>query len=87
MGALHVVGEDLEFRLVVHGAALGQEQRRRHHAAVGLLGVGRHDDLALEDAGRLAVDDGLEQLAAVAMGHGVVDHQRRVGMLPALDHA
>ncbi len=49
-------------------AAFRQQQRLRHHLAVGLLRVRLDDDLALEDARGLAVDDGLEQLAAVASG-------------------
>ena len=81
VGALHVVGEDLELRLVVHRAALREEERRRHHAPVGLLGVGLDDDLALEHARRVAVDDGLEQLAALAVRRRMVDHQGRVRVL------
>ena len=39
VAALHVVGEDLELRLVVGLGALGQQQRLRHHLGVGLLRV------------------------------------------------
>ena len=59
---------------------------RRHHAAVGLLRVRADDDLALEDARRLVVDHRLEQLAALAMRHRMVDDERRVGMLAAAEH-
>ena len=41
VAALHVVGKDLELRLVVGFGALGQKQRPRHHLGVGLLRAGR----------------------------------------------
>ena len=49
--------------------------------------MGRNDNAALEDAGGVAVDNGLERLAAIAMGRCVVDRQRRVGVLLAAQQA
>ena len=66
VAALHVVGEDLQFRLVVGLGLLRQQQRMRRHLGVGLLRVRPHDDLALEHAAALAVEHRLEHLAAVA---------------------
>ena len=50
VAALHVVGEDLQLRLVVGLGGLRQQQRVRRHPGVGLLRVRAHDDLALEHA-------------------------------------
>ena len=47
--------------------------------------MGTHDHLALKDAARCAIEDGLEQFATLAMGHSMVDHQRGVRMLLALE--
>src|ERR1700689_2043915 len=43
MSALHVVGKDLEFRLVVGFGAVGQKQRLSHHLSVGLLRTLTHN--------------------------------------------
>ena len=83
MAAHHVVGEDLKLGLRIELGRLGEQKRLGHLLAVGLLGVRRDDDLALEDAARLAVEHGLEQLAARAMRHRMLDEQRRVAMLTA----
>jgi len=50
MAALHVVGENLQLRLVVGLGVVGEHQRMRGHFRVGLLRAGLNDDLALEDA-------------------------------------
>ena len=81
VAAHHVVGEDLELGLGIELGRLGEQERLGHLLAVGLLRVGRDDDLALEHAARLAVEHGLEQLAAGAAGHGMLDEQRGVAML------
>ena len=80
MAADDVVGEDLELGLGVGFRGFRQEERVRHHLAVGLLGVRAHDDLALEHRARLAIERGLEQLAARAADGRVVDHERRIEM-------
>ena len=69
MAAHHVVGEDLKLGLGIELRRLREQQRLRHLLAVGLLRVGRDDDLALEHAARLVVEHGLEQLAARATRH------------------
>ena len=81
MAADHVVGEDLQFRLVVHAGAVRQQQRLRLHRAVGLLRERRHADLALKHAGRGVVDDVAENLAALAARALVPHEQRRVGVI------
>ena len=85
VAALHVVGEDLELRLVVGLGVLRQQQRVRRHLGVGLLRVRLHDDLALEHAAALAVEHRLEHLAAAAAAGRVIDDQRGVGMLAAVE--
>ena len=83
MAADHVVGEDLKLGLGIELGQFGQQQRAGHLLAVGLLRAGRDDDLALEHAARLVVEHALEQLAARAAGHAVLDEERRVAMLLA----
>ena len=52
--ALHVVGEDLELRLRVDERLAREEQVLVRLLRVGLLRVGAHEDLAVEDAARAA---------------------------------
>ena len=85
MAAHHVVGEDLEFRLGVELRRLRQQQRVAGLLAVGLLGVAPDDDLALEDAAGVVVHHALEEFAAGAARHLVVDHETRVGVLVAAE--
>ena len=73
MRALDVVGEDLELRLGVDGRVVGQQQRLVRLLGVGLLGVLADEDLAVEDAVALAVEDALVQLVAGAVRLRVVD--------------
>ncbi len=87
VAALHVVGENLELGLVVGFGAIGQQQRLRHHLAVGPLRVPPHDDAALEYAVRLVVEHGLEYFAALAGSGDVIGDQRGIGVLAALEQA
>ena len=48
VGALHVVGEDLQLRLGVHPRPVAQQQVAVGLLGVGLLRLGRHEDLAVE---------------------------------------
>src|SRR5262245_52873460 len=82
MAADHVVGENLKLGLGIEFGRLRQEQRPRHLLAVGLLRARRDDDLALEYPARIAVEHTLEELAAHAMRHAVLDQERGVAMLP-----
>src|SRR5512135_1685778 len=75
MAADHVVGENLKLGFRVELRRLREQQRLRHLLAVGLLRIGRDDDLALENTARLAVENRLEQLAAGATRHGMLDEQ------------
>ena len=63
-----VVGEDLELGLVVGLGFVREQQRPRHHLAVGLLRIGTHDDAALEHRMGAIVDHGAEHFAADAVG-------------------
>src|SRR5260370_3267699 len=85
VAALHIVGENLELRLVVGFGVLREQQRLRHHLAVGLLRARTDDDLALEYAAALAVEHRLIELAAEPARNRVVDDQLVVDMLAALD--
>ena len=76
-----VVGIDLELGLGIELGIRRQHQRLRHLLAVGFLRVRADDDLALEDAARRAVEHALEQLAALAARHRVIDDQRRIDVL------
>ena len=80
--AFHVVGEDLQLRLGVDGRVVGQQQRLVGLLGVGLLGVLADEDLAVEDAAGLAVEDALVQLVAGAVRLGVVDDRVVVDELP-----
>ncbi len=62
VAALHVVGEDLQLRLVVGFGVVRQQQRLRHHLGVGLLRARADDDLALEHAAALAVEHPIRRL-------------------------
>ena len=87
MAAQHVVGKDFQLRLVVGLRFVRQQQRARHHLGVGLLRVRLDDDLALEHAVAFAVEHRLEALAADAAAGGMVDDQRGVDVLLALEQA
>ena len=87
VAALHVVGKNLELRLVVGLGLVGQQQRPRHHPGVGLLRMRPHHDLALEHAAALVVEHGREHLAALAAAGLVIDHQRGIDVLLALEQA
>src|SRR3954464_2300013 len=73
VGALHVVGEDLQLRLRVDLRLLGQEQGVVRLLAVGLLRRRVDVHLAVEHAVRRAVEDALVVLAAVAVRLHVLD--------------
>ena len=83
MAADHVVGVDLELGLGIELGVLRQHQHLGHLLAVALLCVGPHDHLTLEDAMCLVGEHALEELAALAAGHRMVDHQRGVDVLGA----
>src|SRR5258708_38685952 len=81
MPALDVISEDFQLRFVVCFGSVRQQQRVRHHASIGFLRTRTHDDLALENASTFVVEHRLEDFAAVAAGHCVVEHERSVRML------
>ena len=83
VAADHVVGVDLELGLGIELGVRRQHEHLRHLLAVGLLRVGAHDHLALEHAARPVGEHALEQLAALAAGHRVIDDQRGVDVLGA----
>ena len=83
MPAHDIVGIDLELGLGVELRIRRQHQRLGHLLAIGLLRIGPHDDLALEHAACATIQNALEQLAAFAAGHRVIDDQRRVDVVGA----
>ena len=84
--ALDVVGQDLELGHRVDEGLGGEEQVPVHLLGVGLLGPGAHQHQAVEDAAAAAVEDPLVELAARAVGPGVVDAGVGVGEAGAVDH-
>ena len=82
--ALHVVGEDLELRLRVDLRIVGEQQRLVRLLGVGLLRVGPHDDLAVEDGAGVPAQDPFVQLVAAAVRLGVVDRRVIVDQPPAV---
>ena len=87
MAAVHVVGKDLEFGLVVHRRLRRQQDRPRLHLAVGLLRARLDDHFALEDADRLVGDDVAVEFAALAAWGGVHHLQRGVGVAAPVEQA
>src|SRR5688572_1921448 len=83
MAAGDIVGIDLELGLGVE-LRRGREQKTMARLlAVRLLGAALDDDLALEDAASLLVEDAFEDLAARAAGNAMIDDQARVAVLAA----
>ena len=86
MGATDVVRQDLQLRLAVDLRVAG-----KHQVLVGLLRVGflrflAHDDLAVEHRTGTAAQHPLVQLAAGAVGPGVLDGGAVVHVLRAARH-
>ena len=75
MAADDIIGIDLELGLGVELGRLREKQRVTRLLAVGLLGVARDDDLALEDAARTIVHHAFEEFAAGAFRHPMVDRR------------
>ena len=82
---LYVVGVDLQLRLGVDRGIVGQQQGLVGLLGVGLLGVLANEDLAVEDAVGLAVENALVQLMAGAVRPGVVDLGVVIDMLRPVD--
>ena len=81
MTAHDVICKDFELRLGVKLGRLGQQKSMRDLMAIGFLRVAVHVDLALDDPARLVVEDQLEELAAFAFRHSMIDDERRIVML------
>jgi hypothetical protein len=71
--AFDVVGVDLELGLGEELRGLVEQEALADLVAVGALGAGLDQDLALEDADRAAVEHLLEDLPALAVGGAVGD--------------
>ena len=80
VAALHVVGENLQFRLGRELAVVGQQQRVAGHLGVGLLRLLVHVDAALENAARAAGHDVADDFGRNGAGTGMVEHHGHVGM-------
>src|SRR5205814_1835408 len=85
MTALHVVSKNLELRLVVRLGQVREQQRLRHHAAIGFLCTRPDDDLALKYATAFVVEHRLEQLTTCPARNHVIHHERGIDMLAALE--
>ena len=86
MGALHVVGKDLELGLGVHLGVVGQQQIPVGLLAVGLLSLGGHEHLAVEHGVGRPRNDPLVDLAAGATRMQVPNRGVIVDQLPASGH-
>src|SRR5690606_28637202 len=83
MGTLHVVREDLQFRLAVDLGLVREQQGLVEHAAVRLLGFPLHRDAPLEDRAGAVIESALVGLLGKGVGPNVADHARRVAVLAA----
>src|SRR5262249_3112329 len=81
--AFHVVGENLQLRLGVDGGVIGQQQRLVGLLGIGFLGVLANENLAVENALTVAVENALVQLVAGAVRLGVVDDRVVIDVLAA----
>ena len=83
VGALHIVGVDLQLGLGINLRVIGEEQ-----VAVGLLGIGFlrifvNDDSAVKNTVRVVIEDAVIELAAIAVRAGMLDQHVIVYMLMA----
>ena len=85
MRASDVVRQDLELWLGIDRGVPREQEVVIGLDRVRLLGIFSYDDLAAEDAARLAGEDALVQLLAIAVRPGVVDHRVSVGVLTTAD--
>ena len=83
MGALHVIGVDLELGLGVDLDVRREQEIVVGLVGVGLLGVGVHENPAVEDAPRSSVEHALVDLVARASALEVIDPGMEVHVLSA----
>src|ERR1043165_6870779 len=83
VGALHVVGVNLELRLGVRGGVVGKQKILIGLFRVGFLRDLLHEDAAVEDALGFVVEDAVEVFVAGAMRLGVLDNHVVIGQLLA----
>ena len=80
MAALNVVSEDFQFRLCRELAIVRHQQRIARHLRIGLLGIGRHPDHALENALCTVEHHVAEYFRGGRVRHVVAENHRHVGM-------
>ena len=85
MRALDVVSVNLELGLGVDDGVFREQEVLVALLGVGLLRVLAHDDFAVEDPRRSAVEHPFVELAAAAVGLGVIEGGVIVDVLPAAD--
>ena len=86
VGALHVVGVDFQLRLGVNLRVVGKQQVAVRLLGVGFLRVFVHDDAAVENPVRMAIQDSVVELAAAAVWAGVLYVHVIVEMLVIVAH-
>lgn len=84
MGAFNVVRIDLELGLGVDACLLGKDKIAIGLFGIGFLGVLSHEDLAIEHAFGVAIEDPIVVLVAVAKGFGMIDEGMMIDMLAAM---
>ena len=80
MGALHIVGEDFQFRLKIDLGAVAQQQPFRRLAAVRSVRALGDRNLALIDAASLPASHIFEKLRAQRLAAGMDDMRCHIGM-------
>ena len=86
MGALHVIGMDLQLRLGVNSRVIGEQQIAVRLFGVGLLRVLMDNDAPVEYSMRLRIQNSVVELAAFAVRAGMLDEHVIVEVLmPAPD--
>ena len=86
VGALHVVGINLELRLRVRRRIVAEQQVFVGLLGVGFLRAGLHEDAAVKDTARLVIKYAVEIFVAVAVRCGVLDNHVVIGQLLPAQH-
>ena len=86
MGALHVVGINLELRFGVRRSVVAEQQVFVSLLRVGLLRAGLHEDAPVKDTARLVIKYAVEIFVTVTVWRGVLDDHVVISQLLATQH-